>query len=234
MRCTICSNPLVGQVDILLASGTPIRAVARLHGLARSTVARHARHVPPTGVSFGLIRGGDGPSGPPDPLAEAFLLAERARTPRERLRALEQVRSATRLKLRGVKEPDREARALLDANIAEAEAAYRNAGDFETSARALSGWREALHQRIDAARAPDAIEVPIVVTLGGKALPGDPSVATFRPDDYFRGVPQRFRDTERFVVQRTVQLRFGQAPSHDAGGKLEVRDRANGALVWAR
>ena len=148
MRCTICTNPQVSEVDVLLSSGTPIRQVARVYGLARSTVARHARHVAPTSGSLGLIRGGDGPSGTPDPLAEAFLLAERARTPRERLRALE-VRSATRLKLRGVTEPDREARGLLDDNIAQAEAAYRNAGDFETSARALSGWREALLQRIE-------------------------------------------------------------------------------------
>ena len=56
--------------------------------------------------------------------------------------------------MRGV-ELDSEDRALLDRNITEAEAAYKAAGDFETQARALSGWREA-RPRLDAVRAPDA------------------------------------------------------------------------------
>jgi hypothetical protein len=87
-------------------------------------------------------------------LGEAFKLAEKARTARERLRALEQVRRATKLRLRGVTDLDVGDHELLDNNIRAAEDAYRAAPDFETAARALSGWREALAQRLDAVRRP--------------------------------------------------------------------------------
>jgi hypothetical protein len=100
MRCSICSFPQVSEVDMLLASGTSIRKVSQMFGLARSTVARHRAHIAPASKKFAALRGQDDPLGPTDPVGEAFLLAGRATTARERLRALEQVRAATRLRLR--------------------------------------------------------------------------------------------------------------------------------------
>ena len=75
MRCSVCSSPQVAQVDALLDAGTPIRQVARVTGLARTTLGRHNQHKAPTSGRFALIPGGDGPTGPTDPLAEAFALA---------------------------------------------------------------------------------------------------------------------------------------------------------------
>lgn len=230
-RCSICANPQVSEVDVLLSTGTSIRKVSQLYGLSRSTLVRHKAHLQPTGSKFGVIRGEGGPDGPgdSDPLSEALLLAERARTPRERLRALEQVRAATKLKLRGVQDLDLEDRELLDRNIAQAEAAYRNASDFETAARALSGWREALHRRLDAMRIPETIEVPVHVTYPGAEPQGDPATVKMRVDTYFSGVPMRFRDPDRFTVDRTLRLRFGTGPADEV---IKMYD-ASGALVWA-
>ncbi len=144
LRCSTCSNPRVAEVNTLLQANAPVRQVARLTGIPRTNLTRHARHIAPASRPFGVIRGRDDPDGPADPLAEAFKLAEQARTPRERLRALEQVRSSVKLKLRGVRDLDRDDRDLLDAGIAQAMAAYRAAPDFETAARGLSGLREAI------------------------------------------------------------------------------------------
>lgn len=102
LRCTVCSNAQVAQIDALLTSGSSVRAVARIHGLARSTVARHRGHISAARARLAVIQGQGDPLGPPDPLSEAFALAERARTPRERLRALEQIRAASKLRLRGI------------------------------------------------------------------------------------------------------------------------------------
>ena len=233
-RCTICENPQVDRVNVLIRTGTSIRQVARLTGLSRATLARHAAHIEPSGTKLALIRAHDGSSepggSPADPLEEALALAERARTPRERLRALEQIRRATSLRLRGVSDPDPEQRELLDRNIAEAQAAYRNGGDFETCARALSGWREALHQRLDAVRTVGTIEVPLVVTLhDGTQLPGG-GIVRQSLDECFAGVPKRFRDAGRFVVHRSIELRFGTSTAIE---QIKVYD-STGGLAWSK
>jgi hypothetical protein len=119
-RCSICSYAQVSGVDALLSSGSAVRQVARIYGLSRTTLGRHAQHIAPTSKRFAVIRGRDGPSGSADPLSEAFSLAERARTPRERLRALEQVRAATKLALRGMDRSEDD-RVLLDSNVRQAE-----------------------------------------------------------------------------------------------------------------
>jgi hypothetical protein len=139
-RCSICSFPQVKEVDVLLASGTSMREVARLYGFSRTTVARHRQHVPPPRTRFGVIANEAGPDGSADPLTEALLLAERARTPRERLRALEQVRGATKLALRGVGVDD-EGLDLLDRNIRDAKGAYRERlrDDGASPSRAAGG-----------------------------------------------------------------------------------------------
>jgi hypothetical protein len=185
MKCTVCSFPQVSEVDVLLGTGTSVRKVSQLYGLARSTVARHRAHIAAAIAPFAVIRGQADPGGTSDPLAEAFLLAERARTPRERVRALEQIRSATKLRLRGVPELDADDHELLDGNVQAAEAAYRDAPDFETAARALSGWRESLMQRLDAVKAPEGIPMQYRVIFtdeeGNHSEPSAPrgELATF-------------------------------------------------------
>jgi hypothetical protein len=181
---------------------------------------------------FALIRTPDDPFGPADPLSEAIALAARARTPREKLRALEQVRGATKLKLRGV-ELDPEDRALLDRNLAESVAAYEAAGDFETQARALSGWREAILHRLEAVRAPNAVETRLQVTTSDGEPLGEGASVAIAPSDYWQGVPSRFRDVDRFTVERTIKLAFGiVARGAPADVDVRVRDAA-GALVFA-
>jgi hypothetical protein len=209
-----------------------------LYGLSRTTVGRHRKHVYPTSRKFAVIESPDGPSGQADPLAEAFALAERARTAREQLRALEQVRAATKLFLRGNTDLDSEDRHLLSTNIASAEKAYRDAEDFETRARALSGWREALHQRIDATGVAEPIEVPIALVFadGTSAQPAwlgnvdTEPVMWLSAETYWRGVPQRFRDRSRFAISRTITLTLeGRDPAPD-----EIRiHNSNGLLLWA-
>jgi hypothetical protein len=199
-----------------------------LYDVARTTLARHREHVAPTSRKFAVIEGTDGPSGPPDPLTEAFALAEHARTPRERLRGLEAIRAATKLALRGRTDLASEDRLLLDGNIEAAIAAFRDASDFETRARALAGWREALLQRLDATGNPEPIDVPLTVTIDGTQTGGGGPVR-LAPAVYWRGVPQRFRDRSRYAVARTVRLTWeGKDPKPDV---LKVYDNAE-ALVW--
>jgi hypothetical protein len=205
-----------------------------MFSIPRTTLARHREHVQPLLQRFGVIRGNRGPDGPPDPLAEALQLAARAKTPRERLRALEQVRGATRLLLRGNPELDEHNRALLDQNVRSAEEAYVAAGDFETAARALSGLREALLQRLVAQPAAQAIEVPIVLTSSDGSpvrtdwLGSADATMSETPEQHWRGVPVRFR-TDLHVVQRVIHLELS------GPGRTEVKivDRASGVLVWA-
>jgi hypothetical protein len=238
-RCTVCDNEQVSEVDALLGSGSSIRQVARLTGVPRSNLARHKRHLAPTSGPFALIRGDGGPDGPADPLAEAFTLAERARTPRERIRALEQVRAATKLRLRGVSDLDADDHELLDGNVREAEAAFRDAPDFETAARALSGWRESLMQRLDAVPAPEGVPMQYRVAFTDEqghyseasAPRREPATIMMPLEVYFRGVPRRFRDVGRFTVERTIHL--GWAPG-TGSEDLRVRETATDALVWVK
>jgi hypothetical protein len=239
MRCTVCAFSQVSEVDVLLSTGTSIRSVSRLYGLSRSSVGRHRAHVVPTSTPFGVIPGGDGSPGTSDPLSEAFLLAERARTPRQRIRALEQVREATRLRLRlrGMEDLDADDRALLENNVRAAERAFRDAADFETAARALSGWRAAILHRLDAVRTPDGIPMQMRVAFtdldGDAAAPvGDqkqPATFIMPLSIYFAGAPRRYRDIDRFTIARTIHLAWEGSGSET----LRVYDIASGALVWA-
>jgi len=237
-RCTVCENEQVSEVDALLGSGSSIRQVARLTGVPRSNLARHKTHLAPTSTPFALIRGDGGPDGPADPLTEAFKLAERARTPRERIRALEQIRGATKLRLRGASDRDADDQELLDSNIRSAEAAFRDAPDFETAARALSGWRESILQRLNAVSAPEGIPMQFRLAFtdeeGNLSEPAAPrrEPATFLMPlaDYFRGTPRRFHDPERFRVERTIHLAWNGPGRQD----LKVRAVESNALVWSK
>jgi hypothetical protein len=227
VRCMTCSFPQVEDVNRLLSTGTSARRVAHLYGLSRSSVTRHAKHVARSGKRLAVIRTEDAPSGPPDPLDEALALAARARTPRERLRALEQVRAATRLKLRGVSDLDRDSKELLNSNITQAEGAYRDAPDFETAVRGLSGLREAIMQRLDALPPEGTFRVPFVIAFAD-GRPFSEAMREITPTEYWEGVPQRFRDRERFTVIRTIALSLVGKGST----AIKVCDQT-GALVWA-
>jgi hypothetical protein len=239
MRCTVCSNPLVSEVDVLLATGSSVRKVARMYAIPRTNLGRHKAHVAPASRPFAVIDTNDGPPGPGDPLSEAILLAERARTPRERLRALEQVRAATKLSIRGRADLGTDELELLSANIAQAEAAYRDAPDFETQARALSGWREAFHHRIDATGEDEPVDVPMPTVCFADGRPARPAwlereeqrTVKVPASLYWAGVPQRFRDRTRYVVSRTITLTWeGQDAVPET---IEVLD-AEGVLVWKK
>jgi hypothetical protein len=229
-RCTVCEHGERPAIDVLLASGSSLRSVAQMFAVARTTLGRHKAHDLPR--RFALIRGETDPLGQADPLAEAIGLAARARTPREKLRGLEQVRAATRLRMRGV-ELDPEDRRLLDRNIAEAEEAYRLASDFETQARALSGWRESLLHRLEAVQAADAIHTRLIVSWPGSDPEAEGAALAMRPGDYWTQVPARLRDPDRYTVERTIRLRFAVAARGEpADVAIKVRDR-DGALAWA-
>jgi hypothetical protein len=237
LRCSTCSNPRVAEVNTLLQANAPVRHVARLTGIPRSNLARHAAHIAPASRPFGVIRGRhdpDGPAdGPADPLAEAFKLAEQARTPRERLRALEQVRSSVKLKLRGVRDLDRDDRDLLDAGVAQAMAAFKAAPDFETAARGLSGLREAIAHRLDAVEGADALQTRLAVTRWPGSEPGEGVPLAMSSSSYWAQVPARFRDPDRYLVERVVKLSFavvGRGEPADIA--VKVREAATGALVW--
>jgi hypothetical protein len=228
--CSVCENAQVSAIDALLSSGTPTRQVARMYSLSRTTLARHREHLAPTSNPFAVIRGDAGPSGPPDPLSEAIALAERARTPRQRLRGLEQVRGATRLLLRGIEDPDESDRELLDHNVKAAEDAYSTSADFETQARALSGLREAITHRLDAQPKAQAIEVPIVVRLADGTPLGQNGTNRIDPSVYWRGVPKRFRHADRYVVQRTIALAWPPDTPHQ--DVIKVYEVATASVVW--
>jgi hypothetical protein len=131
--------------------------------------------------------------------------------------------------MRGLDRPDEAERALLDDNVRQAEKAYRDAGNFDVATRALSGWREALMQRLDATPA-GAIETALVVSLAEGVPMGPPTPVSMAPSHYWDGVPSRLRDAARYTVHRTIALRFG-AIRPDVS--LKVYEIATNTLAWA-
>jgi hypothetical protein len=238
--CSVCESPQVKKVDTLLGTGSSLRQVARISEIPRSTLARHRAHVQVRPSRLALIRteaGPDGTGGPLDPLTEALALAQRARTAREVLKAAEATRAATALQVRALRGADADADALeqLDANIAEAATLYRRVGgSFENELRALAGHREAIRQRLEAVRTPGTIEVPVTVTTAsGQPLPypdSKPGTWKLTPEQYFDGVPTRYRDPDRFTVSRTIQVRLGA----ESAIELKLYEVATGGIVWAK
>jgi hypothetical protein len=237
-NCRTCADPQVATVNALIASGTPIRALARMTGIPRSSLARHAEHVPPADRPLGLIPLRLADHGRVDPLAAALELVERAGTERELMKAQEQVRAATALLLRQMGgEPDEEQLRQLDANLAAAEDVYRaGPASFEHAIRALQGVREAIRQRIDAAGPADPIEVSIILQSPDGAdvhaawLSGEPARYLEAPEVFWAKVPKRFRSAERFECRRRIQLTL---PAQTAVPDIvNVYERSTGALMW--
>jgi hypothetical protein len=233
--CSVCSHSAVAEIDVLLAAGSSIRSVSRLHQVPRSTLARHKQHAHEIPRRLGVIRGEAGQSGPLDPLAASFELAARARTERERLKSLEAIRGATALLIRASQgEPDAEALQLLSRNLDEAAAAFRSgSSSFEQSIRALQGLREAVRQKLDSRRAPDPIQTRLVVGYPGSDPETEGTPLAMKPADYWAGVPSKFHDVDEFTVERRVKLAFGVVSRGEpADVEVKVRNR-RGALVWA-
>ena len=218
--CRTCSSPQVERVDALLAAGSSIRAVARMFAIPRSSLARHAQHVPPLDRKLGLI-----PPPPDDPRVDPLQ------------EALEAVRSSTVLRLKELgNHPDEEALQLLDRNVTSAEEAFRDRGEsFEGAIRALQGVREAIRQKISAINADETIETSYSLSFegpDGRVVPGPPGKPFKMPvTQFFADVPKRFQDVARFRVARTIYLGFPPDPGHQ---DLKVYEVGSNALVWAK
>jgi hypothetical protein len=208
------------EVDQLLGSGSPVRQVARLTGFPRATLVRHRDHANTATSEVRRHRGAGTdaqvalePAGPVDPLSAGYELAATAKTERERIKSLEAIRGATKLLLTGAADLDDEQRDLLDRSILAASVTFRASSTFDNQTRALQGLREAIRHRLDAVPAPDAITVLWVATLAdGTPLEGTLAGPTVEvatsPADYWHRVPSRFRDLERYVVNRSIALAF--------------------------
>jgi hypothetical protein len=235
----VCANPQVKMVDALLGTGGSLREVSRITGIPKSTLSRHKAHARLTPSKLALIRTADvptGPGGPLDPLAEALALSKRASTDRELLKAAEAVRSATALQVRALRGGDLDAAMLekLDANIVEAAELYRRVGGFENELRGLAGHREAIRLRLEAVRAPRVLDVPVVVTMvDGTPMPGEQASCRLTHEQYFAGVPSRYRDADRFVVRRKVELLWSSY-GRETVQVLKVYEVETGALVWSQ
>jgi hypothetical protein len=107
-----------------------------------------------------------------------------------------------------------------------ADQAYRDAADFETQARALSGWREALRQRILAVKPPKL--APTSTDLKFYAIGQPRPEAPPRPvsaDD--RDIPKEFQDPARYVVRKILCLSFAKPTS------MDVKVYEGDAFVWS-
>lgn len=163
-RCSICAHPSVEAIDADLLGGASIRSTAARWAVPRSSLGRHAGHTAVASTGAASAAG-------PDQLSEALALLERAKTERERLRALESVRQAMRLELKdhrrsraALKDPSDTQLADLERNVAESWQAFEAVRDRQDLAeRALGGVRSA----IDALRTASArrMDRPIHVRI---------------------------------------------------------------------
>jgi hypothetical protein len=62
-----------------------------------------------------------------------------------------------------------------------------------------------------------------------RPVPGKMGLRPMRLKDYWRGVPRRFRDVDRYAVERVISL---QLETRKPDEVIKVRDRANGVLAW--
>jgi hypothetical protein len=173
-----------------------------------------------------------GSDGPLDPLSEAFVLGRKAVTARQRLQALEAIRSATKLALKGTT-VDREQTEQLDRNLRDVEREYRDAPTFDLAVRALQGVREAALQKIAPAGPADPVDRELTVADSGGRPLGEPHVYQVSSEEHWRGVPRRYRDLDASTVSRSLQLHLASSHARRAPDEtIEVRERSTGALAW--
>jgi hypothetical protein len=64
-----------------------------------------------------------------------------------------------------------------------------------------------------------------------RAVPAGARTTWARPEDYWHGVPKRFRDPERYAVARELQLNLRPSEPEE---RIKVRETATGALAWTK
>jgi len=235
--CRTCQNPQVEAINALLAARTPIRAVSRQFGLARSSVARHSQHVPPADRRLVLAPDPAPETRNVDPMEAALELLAEARTERQRLKALEGVRASTALLLRQMgRDTDPDLLRRIDRNLTEASEAFRDSGNFEAATRALQGVREAVRHKLDAVRSAETFPWTYVVVSSVLNPDGTsretgrsgPITAEISASAYWKGVPARFRDPSRYTAWRGITLGLNGPGTED----LKVYE--GDVVVWAR
>jgi hypothetical protein len=227
------------RAETLLATGSSYRSVARLTGLNRASLGRHAReHTQPASRRLAIV------PGPPesldavavDPMREALKLLERAKTKREKLKAAQAVRRASWLALRSLGgEPDEDLLQQLDSNVATAAALFREQQGFESALAGLEGVRDSIRARLTATQRSEEIKTSMVVTMADGTPCGDPIPYRISLAEHFRGVPARFKDRNLYAVQRAIDLKWPNSPVADERPDEEIRvyEIATRALVWA-
>jgi hypothetical protein len=92
----------------------------------------------------------------------------------------------------------------------------------------LSGWREALLQHADAVQ-EEPIEVELTVSIAGVPnSAGPPTRYTVSPAQHWRGIPNRFRDHQRYMVAESMALSFSGPPVAD----IKIYERGSATLAW--
>jgi hypothetical protein len=227
------------RAETLLATGSSYRSVARLTRLNRASLARHHReHTRPASRRLAIVPGTPKrlDSVAVDPMREALNLLERAKTKREKLKAAQAVRRASWLALRSLGgEPDEDLLQQLDSNVATAAALFREQQGFESALAGLEGVRDSIRARLTATQRSEQIETSMVVTTADGTPRGEPIPYTISLAEHFRGVPARYKDRDRYAIQRVISLKWPNSPIVDELPDEEIRvyETATSALVWA-
>jgi hypothetical protein len=234
----VCRSPARERLETLLETGSSYRAVERLEGVRRASLARHhQQHMQPASRHLAVVPGvPEADTTAVDPMREAVKLFERAKTRREQLKAAQAVRRAAALALKALGgEADADLLAQLDDNVATAARLFRQQDGFEGALAGLEGVRESIRHKLDATREDEPLQVEMSVTLADGSPRGEPTRYTSSAAEVYRGVPVRFRDPSRFTVQRLIRLKWPGSPIPDDRPDKEIRvyETATSALVWA-
>ena len=146
-----------------------------------------------------------------------------------KLRGLEQVRAATRLRMRGV-EPDPEDRRLLDRNIDEAEAAYKAAGRLRDPGEGLERLEGGPLHRLDAVQAADAIHTRLIVSWPGSDPEAEGTALAMRPGDYWA---QSRRGSATSTGSASSAPSGSASPSSPAASRPTSRSRSATATEFS-
>ena len=84
-------------------------------------------------------------------------------------------------------------------------------------------------EQLGARSRADDLEVPVIVTAEGKRI-GE-STWPMSAQAYWSGIPTRFRDPAKFVVERTIQLELG-ARTRPPRAQIVVRERDRDLIAW--
>jgi hypothetical protein len=113
---------------------------------------------------------------------------------------------------------------------------FRQQDGFESALAGLEGVREAIRHRVSAIRQAPSLPYRFVIVSSVLELDGtaretsrsEPVTWELPAAVYWHIVPQRFRDVDRFRVERSTSLEF------DGPGSEEIRVYEGVALVWTK